>query len=274
MSLAASSGVATGGTCLPRRLIQTGKGPNLPLLWQAAVANLKLLNPDFEYRFFDDKQVVDFIDENFPEYRRVFDAFPFPIQRYDFFRYLAVYALGGFYFDTDVFLARSLAPLLNRACVFPFEEVTISRYLRSRHGINWEIGNYAFGAAAGHPFLKAVIENCIRAQAEPAWGMAMLEGIPKPFQAQFFVPMTTGPGMVTRTLAENPAFRQSVTILFPENLCDRQTWHRFGDYGVHLMQGSWREKRGALRTRVGWMWTNWVRKRVISRMQKNPETPG
>jgi mannosyltransferase OCH1-like enzyme len=76
---------------IPRRIIQTDRSADLPLLAKAATLNLRLLNPDFEYLFFDDAQVEQFIDAEFPQYRHVFDSFPVPIQRYDFFRYLAVY---------------------------------------------------------------------------------------------------------------------------------------------------------------------------------------
>ena len=62
---------------------------------KAAVSNLRLLNPDFEYMFFDDAQVEQFIDVEFPQYRSVFDSFTARIQRYDFFRYLALYRRLG-----------------------------------------------------------------------------------------------------------------------------------------------------------------------------------
>ena len=83
---------------IPRRIIQTEKSRELPLLAKAAATNLRLLNPSFEYLFFDDAQVEEFIDEEFPQYRPVLNSFPVKIQRYDLFRYLAVYRLGGFYF--------------------------------------------------------------------------------------------------------------------------------------------------------------------------------
>ena len=79
---------------IPKRIIQTGKTPQQPLRNQAMVSNLRLLNPDYEYMFFDDRQVEEFIDAEFPQYRAVFDSFRVPIQRYDFFRYLAVYRRG------------------------------------------------------------------------------------------------------------------------------------------------------------------------------------
>jgi mannosyltransferase OCH1-like enzyme len=147
---------------IPKRIIQTSKDLTLPLHAKAAVVNVKLLNSDFEYLFFNDEQVEMFIEQHFPEYQSVFRSFSYPIQRIDFFRYLAIYQLGGFYFDLDVFLARSLDSLLDFSCVFPFEELTINSYLRREYGMDWEIGNYAFGAAAGHPFLGEIIKNCIK----------------------------------------------------------------------------------------------------------------
>src|SRR5439155_988054 len=85
---------------------------------------------------------------------------------------------------------------------------------KSRHlHIDWEIGNYAFGAAPGHPFLRAIIENCVRAQEDPAWVEPMMAGIPRPFRSGFDVLNTTGPGLVTRTLAENPQLARTVNVL-------------------------------------------------------------
>src|ERR1043166_327159 len=227
---------------IPARIIQTGRSHDLPLSGQAARASLKCLNPDFEYRFFDDDEVRGFVRTEFPDYREVFADFPIPIQKYDFFRYLAVYRLGGFYFDLDVFLATGLHGLLSASCVFPFEELTISTYLRRHCQLDWEIGNYAFGAAAGHPFLQAIIENCIRAQRDPNWIKPMMEGIPRPFRAEFHVLNTTGPGLVSRTLAENPELATDVTILFPDDVCDERTWHKFGNFVWNFRMGSWRSR--------------------------------
>ncbi len=106
----------------------------MSLLSKAAAANIRLLNPDFEYIFFDDQRMADFIDEHFPQYRTMFRSFGVPIQRYDFFRYLAVYHYGGFYLDLDVLLASGLSDLLDFGCVFPFEELTINTFLRRSTG--------------------------------------------------------------------------------------------------------------------------------------------
>jgi hypothetical protein len=236
------------------------------------IASLRLLNPDYEYLFFDDQQVQAFIDREFPQHRGVFDAFPFPIQRYDFFRYLAVYRLGGFYFDLDVLLASGLSNLLDSGCVFPFEGPALSRYLRTHHNMDWEIGNYGFGAAAGHAFLEAIIENCVRAQKDPGWVKPMMRGCLAFLRSEYLVLNTTGPGLITRTLAENAELRKNVNVLFPEDLSDMRTWNCFGEYGVHLGEGSWRAKGVPLRRRLVNYWELWNAKKFVKRRARNGES--
>ena len=247
---------------IPRRIIQTAKRRTLPLKQQAMTANLKLLHPDYEYCFFDDDDVDAFVSREFPQYRSVFDGFPSNIQRFDFFRYLAVYRLGGFYFDLDVLLARELTPLLSTGCVFPFEGLTFSRLLRQR-GMDWELGNFAFGASAGHPFLAAVIENCVRAQEDPAWVAPMMAGVPPLSRAEHRIMYTTGPGLLSRTLAENPASGAQMTVLFPDDVCDVRSWNVFGSFGVHLMEGTWRPGVSVLRRRLAQKWEARVMDSII-----------
>jgi hypothetical protein len=231
---------------IPMRIIQTDKSADLPLLARAATTNLRMLNPEFDYMFFDDLQVERFIDTEFPQFRSAFDSFPERIQRYDFFRYLVVFRYGGFYFDTDVLLADGLKDLLSLGCVFPFEEFTIFDFLNTEYGMDWQIGNYAFGAAAGHPFIEAVIQSCIRAQKDSAWTQAMVNSIPRPFRREYLVLASTGPGLVSRTLAEYPSAADPVSVLFPPDVRDPKSWHCFGAYGVHLQVGTWRKRRSLI----------------------------
>jgi hypothetical protein len=242
---------------IPKRIIQTGKQVQQPLQNRAMMANIRLLNPDYEYLFFDDDGVRKFIEQEFPQHRQIFDSFRFPIQRYDFFRYLAVYRYGGFYLDLDIMLASGLSSLLDCGCVFPFEGLTLSTFLRSHHEMDWEIGNYAFGAAPGHPFLEAVIENCVRAQKEPSWVKPMMRGLPFLFRDEYLVLNTTGPGLLSRTLAENAELAQTVKVLFPDDVCDVRNSNRFGDLGVHLMDGSWRTSGSRTHRRLAQRWENW-----------------
>lgn len=253
---------------IPKRIIQTDKSAELPLLAKAATTNMRLLNPDFEYMFFDDNQVEKFVDAKFPQYRAVFDSFPERIQRYDLFRYLAVYHFGGFYFDTDIFLASSLADLCDFGCVFPFEHLTRLKFFRTQYGMDWEIGNYAFGASAGHPFLGAILTNCLRAQEDPEWAQASIKSVPRMFRDDYYPLSTTGPGLVSRTLAEYPRACDEVKVLFPEDVRDPASWFCFGTYGIHLQSGSWRKRKGLVRRVSQRHWESMIGKALLKESLK------
>jgi hypothetical protein len=253
---------------IPRRILQTAKTPPQTVRLEAFAANLRLLHPGFEFLFYDNTAVEQFIDSEFPEYRAVFDGFLYPIQRYDFFRYLAVYRLGGFYFDLDVLLAKSLEPLLSAGCVFPFEQISHNPGLRAVCGMDWELGNYAFGASAGHPFLKAVIDNCIRGQQDPGWVEQIMGGLPPLLRREYYVLCSTGPALVSRTYAGNPELARSVRVLFPGDVRDRSGWNGFGEYGVHLMDGEWRSGKGPIRRRVERVLVDWLRNRALRESAK------
>jgi mannosyltransferase OCH1-like enzyme len=257
---------------IPKRIIQTSRSADLTIQARAAVATIRLLNPDFEYLFFDDRQIEQFLGSHFPEHRAVFHSFPYPIQRIDFFRYLAIYQLGGFYFDLDVFLAKKLEDLLEFGCVFPFEELTINDYLWRAYGMDWEIGNYAFGAAPGHPFMGEIIQNCLRAQKDPGWTRPMVHAIPRPFRERYQVLCSTGPGLVSRTLAEYPEAARQVKVLFPDRVWDRTLWHRFGSYGIHLMEGSWARKQNPFMVRLTRLWERRKLAQVIDAGKKRGDT--
>lgn len=233
------------------------------------MTSIRSLNPGYEFLFFDNAQVEEFIDKEFPHYRSVFDSFRYPIQRYDFFRYLAVYRYGGFYFDLDMLLALDLSGLLEHGCVFPFETLTVSRFLREDLGMDWQIGNYAFGAAQGHVFLEAVIENCIRGQRDPNWVKPMMRGSPPFLYDEFFILNSTGPGLVSRTLAENKELAKTVTVLFPDDVSDvRNCWNLFGYWGVHLADSSWRKKKNYVHDKFsGYCW-RWIQHRNVQRARR------
>lgn len=252
---------------IPRQIIQVWGGSPLPLLAKASQTNIRLLNPDFTYLFFDDDKIDEFVDAEFPQYKVLFDSFPARIQRYDLFRYLAIYRLGGFYFDTDVLLASKLDDLLEFSCVFPFEQLSIHSFLWKEYGMDWEIGNYGFGAAAGHPFLKAIIGNCVRAQQHPEWVETVTKSVPGLFRAEYTVLNSTGPGLISRTLAEYSAASDQVKVLFPEDVRDQDNWHRFGSYGLHLEAGTWRKRAGVAQRVLQRYWETARRRSILKESQ-------
>jgi hypothetical protein len=103
--------------------------------------------------------------------------------------------------------------------------------------MDWEVGNYGFGAAAGHPFLKAIIDDCVRAQQYPEWADPMLKSIPRMFRSEEFVLATTGPRLVFPDTGRVSGYQRTGESVIPEDVCDRNSWHRSGAYGVHLKIG-------------------------------------
>jgi hypothetical protein len=154
---------------------------------------------------------------------------------------------------------------LETGCVFPFERLTFSHRLRTELGMDWEIGHYAFGAAAGHPFLEAIIKSCVRGQSDPLWVKSMMRGTPPLEKDLYSIFYSTGPGLCSRTLAENPELAKTVTVLFPDDVCNVRNWYRFGEYGVHLMNSSWRPERGFVTGRLGYYHWRWMERRLLKK---------
>jgi hypothetical protein len=59
-----------------------------------------------------------------------------------------------------------------------------------------------------------------------------------------------------------------VTVLFPPDVCDSRNWNRFGELGVHLMDGSWRIKSNFLHRRIALYWESWRMQRLLRESRK------
>src|SRR5262249_49769568 len=84
----------------------------------------------------------------------------------------------------------------------------------------------------------------------------------------YFVLATTGPGLVSRTLAEYPGACDQVKVLFPEDVCDRNSWWRFGAYGVHLHVGTWRKREGLVRRVLHRRWQSTTQETLLKESLK------
>jgi hypothetical protein len=159
---------------IPKILHQTYLTRALPFAILRNVERIKILNPDWEYRFYDDKDIGIFIEKNYGSsilryYNRIHPDYG--AARADLFRYLLIYKCGGVYLDIKSTLLKPLNQVLRAE----------DTYLLSKwHDENdatftgWGIHTHVNGttleefqqwhivASPGHPFLKAVIENVLR----------------------------------------------------------------------------------------------------------------
>jgi len=156
---------------IPQIIHQVYYSKNLPAEIQANVAKITGLNPGWEYRFYDDADMVDFITSNYGPrvlayYNRINSKYG--ASRADLFRYLLMYKVGGVYLDIKSSLEKPLDSVLRKDDVY-----LLSRW-RNARGERYEgwgchdqlkaIGGQEFQqwhiiAASGHPFLRAVIDD-------------------------------------------------------------------------------------------------------------------
>lgn len=158
------------GMEIPKIIHQTFYDKVLPPELQKNVDRLKALNPSWEYRFYDDTDIEQFITSNYP--RLVWNYFcridnTYGAARADLFRYLLMYKCGGVYLDIKSSLSKPLGETIK-----PTDCYLLSHWNNGtgeQHeswGMYEELVGIAQGeyqqwhiaCAPGHPFLKAVIE--------------------------------------------------------------------------------------------------------------------
>jgi len=87
---------------IPKIIHQTYKTKKLPLELQEVVFKIKDNCPTFEHRLYDDEDIYNFIRDNYDEETlRLYNMInpKLGMAKADFFRYLLMYKVGGFYFD-------------------------------------------------------------------------------------------------------------------------------------------------------------------------------
>lgn len=158
------------GAAIPRTIHQTFPARAMPVVLEQNLAKIKSLNPGWEHRLYDDADIVEFIRSGYgprvlAQYERINPKYG--AARADLFRYLLMYRVGGVYLDIKSTLRRPLDEVL-----LP-EDVYVLSYWRGARFRGW--GDYRilrpFGgrefqqwhiiAAAGHPFLRAVVARVL-----------------------------------------------------------------------------------------------------------------
>jgi hypothetical protein len=159
------------GSLIPPIIHQTYPTLALPEDLQANVDQLKVLNPDWEYRLYDDRAVEQFIHAHYGEgmlrlFRTINPAYG--AARADLFRYLAVYRLGGVYLDIKSRFQAPIDRFINagdRFVVSQWSNGPGERY--EGYGIHSGVAQVPGGeyqqwhviAAPGSPFLRAVLKR-------------------------------------------------------------------------------------------------------------------
>lgn len=95
---------------IPKIIWQTMKTNLVPVFMKNYADTWIGLNPEYEYRFCDDNDIIDFIKNDFPQYLEGYKKIKYGASRADLWRYLVMYRYGGVYADID---CRCINPLQN-----------------------------------------------------------------------------------------------------------------------------------------------------------------
>lgn len=158
---------------IPRTIHYIWVGSTLPDQQRRNVDTWRTTNPDFEFVLWNEHN-IDFS----PAVLR--DAFERRLwaKVADIVRLTVTAQHGGFYFDTDFKLCRSLSPLLHHRCVLGFQDVHASA--------DW-VANGMMAAEPGHWFIRLALERLLAIRRVPF-------GLDRPTKY--------GPKLITRLLIE------------------------------------------------------------------------
>lgn len=225
-------------------IIQTWKDNNIPKQYIPFVNSVREHTKNWNYLFFNDKDIDNFFKLKATNYLAVYNSLPYKIQRIDFFRYVAIYYYGGVYLDLDILLEESIDELFKEPhiCKFPIELDNIKDTIITQNNFYKLIGNYAFYAPAKHPFIKQIIDNITNKRLNLNDVNIAASTNNDPY-TDVFVYCTTGPIMVTQSyidFIDNDSNKinnkKSVELIIPEPF----TPNSFGRFGTHCCYGSWK----------------------------------
>ena len=128
----------------------------LPLNFKLLSKTWKHHYPDWEYIFWDNEKMDNFISENFTQYMDMYKRFPFEVQRWDSIRYLILYKMGGMYIDFDYESIRPMNELIHqKSCCFAQEPEVHCKIFNK----NIMFTNALMVCIPEHPFMKKIIDS-------------------------------------------------------------------------------------------------------------------
>jgi len=158
---------------IPKIIHQSFATNKLPKELKDNIEKIKKLNPTWEYRFYDDKDVIEFISKNYES--KVLELFnkinpKYGAARADLFRYLLIYKVGGIWLDIKSSTNEPLDNILKDDDYFllsqwqnrfsePFKGWGFHRLLT--HVPGGEFQQWFIISEKENPLIKAVIEKVL-----------------------------------------------------------------------------------------------------------------
>lgn len=111
-----------------------------------------LLHPDYEYRFYDDNDILSYINKKGTvDMINAYKKLSIGAEKADFFRYIVLYYDGGIYLDLDSNIVKNIDILIKN------KTAVISREKNKGVFVQW-----CLMFCPNHPIMKNTIELCIK----------------------------------------------------------------------------------------------------------------
>ncbi|RZL61737.1 MAG: glycosyl transferase [Pedobacter sp.] len=134
---------------IPKVIHQTFKSSKLPFLTRWHISRIRKNNPEYQYEFYDDERILEFIAEEFESDILIqYHKLQIGAAKADFFRYLVLYKKGGIYLDIDSAIKGKLSDFILES-----DSAIISKERNPNLFVQW-----ALLFEPNHPFLKKTID--------------------------------------------------------------------------------------------------------------------
>jgi mannosyltransferase OCH1-like enzyme len=138
---------------IEKNIFQTFVNNELPEPVANLIEQLKLNNSNYNYYFYTDENILDFIKTNYSnEIYNAYSKLQIGAAKADFWRYLILYKYGGVYLDIDSYIT---IPLDN--FILDKDKAIITRENNYGHFVQW-----CLIIKSEHPILKYTIENVLK----------------------------------------------------------------------------------------------------------------
>lgn len=193
----------------------------MPVEWKQNHEKWKEMHPEYKVVLWNEKMCQKLIKFVYPQFEKVFNEFPYPIQRVDAIRPFLLYCFGGIYIDLDTFPSRNISPLIEVYFSDPTIEVVLSP--SSTNGAS----NWMMMSKKGSSFWILVIKKMIE-------------------RSRLYIPTkhlrvmyTTGPALISQCQKK---YGQKVVIMSPtltssSNFCQKRG-HPL-NFVINQHSGSW-----------------------------------
>jgi mannosyltransferase OCH1-like enzyme len=151
---------------IPQKIHQTFKNNEMePYMYESCMIN-KNMNPEYDYYYYNDNNVQNFIKNNYPqEYITAYKKIKPGAFKADFFRYLLLYKEGGVYIDCKSYTIKPLSEFIPKN----------SDFISFKDRPSGTIMNGFMACVPNHPILKICIDMCLDNILNEKYGINCLD---------------------------------------------------------------------------------------------------